>query len=65
MAIRRKNYRLDQTMLDRAKRILGTRTETEAIEQALDLVIFREEVLSGLKKTRGALEVDDPHDRRA
>lgn len=63
MSIRRKTYRLDQERLDRAKRILGTRTETETIEQALDLVIFREEVLSSLRNTRGALEVDDPSER--
>lgn len=61
--IRRKNYRLDQEVLDRAKRILGTRTETEAIEQALDLVVFRDELISGLRQTRGTLEVGDPFER--
>lgn len=35
---RTKSYRLEQRKIDRAKRILGVATETEAIEQALDLV---------------------------
>ena len=34
----RKNLGLSQAKIDRAKRILGTKTETETIEQALDLV---------------------------
>jgi hypothetical protein len=35
--IRRKNYRIDTEKLDRARRALGTRTETETIHRALDL----------------------------
>ena len=34
----RKNYRIDVTKLNRAKGILGTKTETETIHRALDLV---------------------------
>jgi hypothetical protein len=36
--VRRKNYRIDVTKLERTRRILGTRTETETIHRALDLV---------------------------
>ena len=36
--VRRKNYRIDMTKLERTRRILGTRTETETIHRALDLV---------------------------
>jgi len=41
--------------IDRARRILGTRTETETetIEQALELVAFREEVLEGIHAIAG------------
>ncbi len=49
----RKNLRLTQAKIDRAKRILGTRTETETIEQALDLVAFREEVAEGIDRIAG------------
>jgi hypothetical protein len=50
----RKNLRLSQTKLDRAKRILGTSTETETVELALDLVAFREEVLAGVRRLAGS-----------
>lgn len=36
--VQRKNYRIDVTKLRRTQRILGTRTETETIHRALDLV---------------------------
>jgi hypothetical protein len=58
----RKNLRLSQSKIDRAKRILGTKTETETIEQALDLVAFRQEVVSGLEGLAGSgilVNVDD------
>ena len=34
-----KHMRLNQAKLSRARRILGARTETDAIDQALDFVI--------------------------
>lgn len=34
-----KHYRLDGNKIKRAQKLLRTKTETEAIEQALDLVI--------------------------
>ncbi len=36
--IQRKNYRIEVRKLERARRALGTRTETETIHRALDLV---------------------------
>ena len=50
---RRKYYRLHQTKLDAARKILGTKTETETIELALDLVAFGERLAAGTKRTRG------------
>jgi len=55
----RKNLRLTQEKIDRAKRILGTRTETETIEQALDLVAFRQELLEGLERIAGSGAIQD------
>ncbi|MGH7645876.1 MAG: hypothetical protein ACREMR_09855 [Gemmatimonadales bacterium] len=52
-SIRRKNLRLDQRKLTAARRALGARTETETIERALDLVLFRREVLAGLERFAG------------
>jgi hypothetical protein len=35
--VQRKNYRIDTVKLRRARRALGTRTETETIHRALEL----------------------------
>lgn len=50
----RKNLRLTQAKIDRARSILGTETETETVEQALDLVAFRAEVMEGLDRIAGS-----------
>jgi hypothetical protein len=50
---RRKNVRIDQKKLDTARRILGTKTETETIEKALDDLIFKHDVLAGLERIGG------------
>jgi hypothetical protein len=51
--IKRKNYYLDERKIRRAKAILKARTETEAIDAALDLVVFRKEILDSLEKAAG------------
>lgn len=55
----RKNLRLTQAKVDRAKRILGTATETETIEQALDLVAFRHDVVAGVRRLAGSRSMAD------
>jgi hypothetical protein len=45
MPLKHKHLRLDQTKLDRAKRVLRVRTEQETIDRALDLVIAEEPIL--------------------
>lgn len=52
-ARKRKNYRLQQSKLDAARRVLGTTTETETIERALELVVFGERLASGTSRARG------------
>ena len=51
--IRRKNVNIDQTKLDRVRKLLGTETETEAIDQALDMILFREELVQGIERIAG------------
>jgi len=55
--LRRKNLILDQAKIDRAKKVLGAATETEAITRALDavndLARFRAEVDEGLLALSG------------
>lgn len=57
-ATRRKNFRLHQSKLDRAQRLLGTKTETETIERALDLVAFGAELQEGTRRARGRAWLD-------
>lgn len=51
--LKRKNYYLDENKILKAKRILGAKTETEVIDAALDLVVFRREILKSLEKVAG------------
>jgi hypothetical protein len=55
----RKNLRLTQAKLLRAQRILGTATETDTVEQALDLVAFRQEVIDGVRRVAGTRSLRD------
>jgi hypothetical protein len=55
----RKNLRLSQAKLNRARRLLGTATETETVEQALDLVAFRHEAIEGVRRMAGTKSIRD------
>jgi hypothetical protein len=57
-APKKKNLRLHQSKIDEARAVLGTGTETETIEAALDLVVFRKELMEGVRSMRGANLVD-------
>lgn len=56
----RKNVRLSQEALTRAQRLLGAATETEAIEQAPDLVAFRHEAIEGVRRLAGTRSLRRP-----
>jgi Arc/MetJ family transcription regulator len=60
--IRRKNLNIDQAKLDRVKDALGVRTETEAVDQALSMVLFREELVEGVRLIAGTGGVDNVFD---
>jgi Arc/MetJ family transcription regulator len=60
--IRRKNVNIDQHKLDRAVKILGARSETDAIDQALELVVFRDELIEGIRRMAGTGGVEDYFD---
>lgn len=55
----RKNMRLDQALLDQAKRALGTESETEAVTLALQRVVDKERALDGLRRLGGRLALDE------
>ena len=50
----RKNMLMDQRKLNAAKSELGVDTETAAVDAALDMVVFRNEVIHGLELLRDA-----------
>ena len=52
------SYRLSPAKIARAQRILGTPTATSTIQEALDLVVFRRELIEGIDNAFG-VEIRD------
>jgi hypothetical protein len=52
-ALRHKHVRIDQIKLDKAKRVLDARTDTEALDRALSLVVSEGEIDAALRGIRG------------
>ena len=63
--MRRKNLNVDQEKLDRLISLTGAGTETEVVDQALDLLLFQKEAMAGLRKLAGRgheiKNLFDPH----
>jgi hypothetical protein len=51
--LKRRNYYVDENKIRRAQAILDAKTETEAVDAALNLVVFRREILKSLEKVAG------------
>jgi len=47
------SYRLSRDRVARAQKILGATTATATIEEALDAVVFRRELMDGVRRTLG------------
>ena len=60
----RKNMVMDQRKLDTAREVLGAATETQAVDLALDLVVFRQELVGGIKALRKAGGIADVFEDR-
>jgi hypothetical protein len=54
---------MDVEKLDAARRILGARTDTEAVDRALDVVILQGEVEAALERLAAAGGVADVYRR--
>lgn len=50
----RKHFRLDPARIAAAQAALGTTTETETIERALDLAAFQRDAIAGVERGAGA-----------
>lgn len=55
--VRHKHLRLNQAKLERVKTALGTATETEALEGAMDLVLAEAEILKVLRRVKGKARI--------
>lgn len=53
-----KHFRLDETLIKDAQKILGARTETEAIESALSDVIYQEKMRKFIEQTKGKFKFE-------
>ena len=49
----RKEFWLDPALLAQAREYLGTESERETVEAALDLVAFRSELTAGVRALKG------------
>jgi hypothetical protein len=54
-----RTFRLTSGKVETAQEILGASTATEAIETALDLVIFRKELTNGARRAFG-IKIEKP-----
>jgi hypothetical protein len=59
LRIRRKRVAVDLDKLERAMTILGTRSASEAIDRALDMVIQCDEPLAGIERIIGTGGVEN------
>jgi Arc/MetJ family transcription regulator len=55
----RKRVTVDEDLLRRAGKILGTRADAETVAAALDLIVFRDEVLRGIRRMAGSNSMRD------
>jgi hypothetical protein len=53
-----KHFRLDETMIKSAQKILGSKTETETIEAALSEVIYQEKMRKFVEQTAGKFKFE-------
>jgi predicted kinase len=60
--VKRKNYYLDEMTIKQAQRVLGTKTETETIQKALELVADEARLAQALKNLldKGKGHIHDP-----
>jgi hypothetical protein len=53
-----KSFRLNQTLLKKAQKILDAKTETETIETALSEVVYQEKMREFIERTGGKFKFE-------
>ena len=52
-ALRHKHVRIDQTKLEKARKILDARTDTETLDRALSVIVNEADIDAVLRRIRG------------
>lgn len=60
--IKDKHLKLDQEKIDKVRKILGAKTDTDAVDKALSQVITDTEIDMVLKKLSGKLNISKVYD---
>jgi len=58
-SLKRKNYWLDERKVKKAQRLLKAKTETEAVQKAIDMVLFQKEATQAWVENAGVGGVED------
>lgn len=61
--LKRKNYWLDESTIKKAQKLFGSRSETEAIQKALEMTVFHEEAARAWKENTGYGGIEELHAR--
>lgn len=61
MALKHKHLRLDQRKIDRARKLLRVKTEQEAIEHALDVLLAEEPIIRAHRQVKAVGGFEPPH----
>ncbi len=61
--LKRKNYWLDEAKIKKVQRLLKAKTETEAIQKAMDLVLFQKEAAKAWIENAGVGGVEGLYGR--
>ena len=64
MAIRHKHLKLNQRKIDQARRALGTKTEQETLDRALDMVLAEAHIVRILRRGKAIGGFEDVFRRR-
>jgi len=52
-ALRHKHVRIDQTKLEKARKVLDARTDTETLDRALSVIVNEADIDAVLRRIRG------------
>jgi hypothetical protein len=61
--LKRKNYWLDETTIKKAQKLFGARSETEAIQKALEMAVFQKEAAKAWSDNAGYGGIEDLNGR--